>query len=393
MAYGYGHGLMSGFMAELSRNTAGCYYYIPDGSMVGTTFVHLIANQITTCARRASYNGVYVGSLHINQPKYVWVPPALANQDTPDPKAIRILKYNTVLNNIMSFVSYSNIEKAKEFIINLMPEYTTTPEDIVLYQDLNYIDDSKGQILKAIANSDTFTKWGKHYIPSFVNAHARQEKTNFKDESMRLLYDTPELKQIVDRLESIFLAMPPPKPYRDQHVSVATQRRAPTMRGMMSASTGCFTGDSIVGGVMIQDVLPGDIINGATVKYVVRYVVEGGATICRLGGFGLTPYHPVREGGFWKFPCDVAAPKLEPAVFMLYNLVLETNHTVSSHDKYYEACTLGHGFTGEVIAHSYFGTQKCVQDIEKHAVDGVATFTKYDWIRDASKRVTGITIN
>ena len=64
----------------------------------------------------------------------------------------------------------------------------------------------------------------------------------------------------------------------------------------------CFTGNSVVGGVLVKDILPGDVLGGATVKYVARYEVPHGAYICSISGMGLTTFHPIRVDGELMFP-------------------------------------------------------------------------------------------
>ena len=156
----------------------------------------------------------------------------------------------------------------------------------------------------------------------------------------------------------------------------------------------CFTGNSVVGGVLVKDILPGDVLGGATVKYIARYEVPHGAHICSIAGMGLTPFHPIRVDGEWMFPYELVEPRFDEHVNMLYNIVLDSKHLLASNGKQIEAITLGHGFTDPHVAHPYFGTEACVRDIEKYAnKEGIATFSKYEWIRDWRGRVVDMRVH
>ncbi len=119
---------------------------------------------------------------------------------------------------------------------------------------------------------------------------------------------------------------------------------------------GCFGAGSLVamaggaGPKPIERLRKGDLVavpggEGAKVACVVTY--SGVATL-KLSGSGLriTPWHPVRVGGAWKFPADVAAEGREEVEQQpearVFNLVLESGHVIVIDGV--EACTLAHGF-------------------------------------------------
>jgi len=82
-------------------------------------------------------------------------------------------------------------------------------------------------------------------------------------------------------------------------------------------------------------------------------------------GLLITEHHPVRIGGEWVFPVDVAGAETKevPCVWV-YNLVLGAVHVVRVGGV--ECCTLGHGFTDNaVIEHAYFGTHRVVDDLRR----------------------------
>merc|ERR1712217_722232 len=72
------------------------------------------------------------------------------------------------------------------------------------------------------------------------------------------------------------------------------------------------------------------------------------------GSLYLTPWHPVRVRNTWRFPCDVHLPQLRPCM-AIYNLVLDSQHVAVLNGV--ECVTLGHGFTGPVVEHAFYGTE------------------------------------
>jgi len=106
----------------------------------------------------------------------------------------------------------------------------------------------------------------------------------------------------------------------------------------------------------------------AKVTCVVKTLCKGGKTeLVELSGPGgalfATPWHPVRIGGAWCFPSQLANATLRscPAV---YNLVLEGNHP-SMLVSGIECSVLGHGLMGPVVEHEYFGTRAIIEDLER----------------------------
>ena len=91
----------------------------------------------------------------------------------------------------------------------------------------------------------------------------------------------------------------------------------------------------------------------------------------------ITPYHPVRIAGEWKFPISIQAPKPVKCDYV-FNLVVDQGHVVSING--IECVTLGHGFTNNsVISHPYFGTEKIIEDLKlmKGFNDGIIEMNRY----------------
>ena len=83
--------------------------------------------------------------------------------------------------------------------------------------------------------------------------------------------------------------------------------------------------------------------------------------MCKTG-IGLTPWHPYLDTSTWRFPvhswdCD------DVSQIMVYNLVLDSDHIVIVGS--YPYVTLGHGLTGEVVGHEFFGTHRVIHNLQK----------------------------
>lgn len=90
------------------------------------------------------------------------------------------------------------------------------------------------------------------------------------------------------------------------------------------------------------------------IEYNLRYPYE---PMCQVKNLWITPYHPVCINGAWKFPAHLG-PIMHRTIDKLYNLILDSGHIISISDVL--SCTLGHGFTGDVIEHPYFGDMTSV---------------------------------
>merc|ERR1719158_166903 len=88
------------------------------------------------------------------------------------------------------------------------------------------------------------------------------------------------------------------------------------------------------------------------------------ADLIRLPGSKLlaTPWHPVRKDTEWVFPVDVGTSKRVPCD-AVYNLLLEAGSYALIEG--WECVTLAHGLFGDVVSHSYYGTEAVVRDLMK----------------------------
>ena len=117
--------------------------------------------------------------------------------------------------------------------------------------DLEHPDADKGQIAKAV-EPESWSKWGKHYLPTALSAHRRQERANFKDAS-GALFATPALDQVrltnlvskaLTRFSSSSAASALRHDSRAQGRAAGASRPRPWPRSWTCG--GCFTGDTLV---------------------------------------------------------------------------------------------------------------------------------------------------
>ena len=272
------------------------------------------------------------------------------------------------------------------------------------------LQDLQDQVMQALSRRDWFRKWGRHYLPSLSRAHWLQRCNNFKDPGVQC-YAGRSFMAIRDQLDTVFCALPPPKPsaikrdYDAHHASLslpplslagspvlggAAPAMAPpppaysySMASYHSSHNPCFDGACTVlmadgSSKRIEDLRRGDRLHGdktpPQVTCVIKTPTPTGGTVRLVqlpGGLRITPYHPVslRDRGF-VFPVELA-PSLEcadcPAV---YSFVLDGGHQMRINGV--DCVTWAHGFTDGAAAHPFFGTSAVLRDLERGDPKGFA---------------------
>ena len=82
------------------------------------------------------------------------------------------------------------------------------------------------------------------------------------------------------------------------------------------------------------------------------------------GGPELTEWHPVLDArdGRWHFPADLGVAAVR-ACAHVYNLVLEHDHVPLVNGV--GCVSLGHGLTGPVVGHAYYGSAAVLRDLSE----------------------------
>jgi len=124
------------------------------------------------------------------------------------------------------------------------------------------------------------------------------------------------------------------------------------------------------------------------VKCVVKTIIKSGS--CDLvklqGGLIITPWHPVRINGKWRFPSELAATE-KINCDSVYNIVLDSVHTMMING--IEVVTLAHGFKEEVVVHEYFGTNKVIEDLKRLGgfEEGLVMLSESAFVRDSKSNL------
>lgn len=392
--YGFGDALDSGLLRAIAQCGRGSYAYIPDGSMVGTVFVHLLCNLLSVALADVQVllapgaEVCRVGALSAGQTKRFVVRGARAVRVTSEQGAQALEgveaagtarpfdaardRFVRVLEQAVALAEQDRAAEAQaalaEFAAELRPLAAADARAARLLQDLlPSAAPETGQLDKALRH---WARWGRHYLPSALSAHARQEKVSFKDASLEM-YSTPALDAAVAAAEAVFAALPPPVA-----AAAAFARASPgavlSMASMISPASGCFSGGSRLqleggGTARVAALRKGQrLAGGAAVLCVVRF--RGArAALCRAEGLALTAHHPVRLPGAsqWAFPRDCLAQDARERPCTLYNLVLDRDHVVRTAAGL-QCVTLGHGLVDDaVVRHPYFGTDLVLRDLQR----------------------------
>ncbi|KAL9645704.1 hypothetical protein ABK040_003436 [Willaertia magna] len=272
----------------------------------------------------------------------------------------------------------SHTNQAKRILEKTMKELLSLPskedkritEGIV--HDMESANENEGQVTKALSREDWFRKWGQHYLPSLIRAHSMQQCNNFKDPGVQF-YGGKLFKELQNEADVIFCELPPPEATAKSSYSSYSYTQPVNMSSYYNVGGSCFNGDALVllsNGLTkkVCEIRKGDKVKNkdgveATIICVVKSkTVSDEVPMVELNGMKITPYHPVRWNGGWKFPIDIKEPEYIKLDYV-YNFVMDSEHVVTING--IECITLGHGLVDdEVIKHEYFGTGKVLKDLE-----------------------------
>ncbi|RMD44420.1 hypothetical protein DV735_g732, partial [Chaetothyriales sp. CBS 134920] len=509
--FGFGYSIRSDLLQSIAEIGNGNYAFIPDAGMIGTVFVHAVANLFSTFAVNAVLKvdgppGLPLGCstvfnterlsnttsvLHLGNLQYGQSRDIILTYDTdsaPSVKATLSYKdrfgrgytmrldpsshlagdeyaYHRLRSQLCDQLSaFSPISTATKEHNALMPDgrdidkfkiavrwlrefgsqisshpLASDPRIASLVNDVTAPDgEQHGQISKAVQTSASnnsrqnyYTRWGRHYLPSLLHAHARQVCNSFKDPGP-LMYgqDSPLFIQCRDELDAAFENLPAPKPSRPKEGSygrsrgvvgsgsvsgvalgkdaetsanndipfqVATTSTVPVrMARYNRRSNPCFSGRSKVrldsdSLLPIEQLHPGHRVwtqaGPSRVVAVLRTDPpadpSAGSVLCKVKKLWVTPWHPVRVNGAWTFPAEIAE-EMRVCDEPVYSLLLEQQQqqpSVTDHSAAHTvmvggvvAVTLGHGITNpvdsqgaDIRAHAFFGDWTRVS----HALGGL----------------------
>ena len=251
-----------------------------------------------------------------------------------------------------------------------------------LLENLKGDSGNQGQIYLAISNMQYFQKWGRFYLDQLSRSLNQQIKPNFKDAAC-MTFGGEVFNNIVDHASDIFDTLPPPEPslinnnvYRGVTGTVA---RPINLAAYNNVSGGCFDSNCVITMAdgtkkslknlekndFVQSVDKNNHIVNARVVCVVEMKIKMGIRemVDLEGGLSITPWHPVKKNNEWTFPANIKTPVVKTCSSVI-TLVLDDYHIgfINGH----ECIMLGHGFSGDVISHPYYGTQKVIDDLKQN---------------------------
>jgi hypothetical protein len=412
--FGFGYRIKSALMQSIAEIGQGSYAFIPDAGMIGTVFIHAVANLFSTystCARvtmattkkgspkvvggvmfhtDGKVTSIPLGNLQYGQSREFLVEcpgtsgvaaetliTIAVNSIRPDgtlssdsthhpfmdttrlPPAVidyhcaraQICEYLSSLFPVQENGEHMAIDGRDALALmrtNLdalvtklqrLPTKDTQGLKALLEDLVGKPPATTGQVFQALLSTNPrnyWAKWGRHYLPSLLHAHQRQVCNSFKDPGP-LLYgkDSPLFQQCRDELDQAFDNLPQPKPSLpervvqtyDRHGSATGSRSIPhspaTMSRYNSSAAPCFEGHCKVKiddtlKVPVKSLKPGMRVWTpvgqrrvvAVIKTRVRSVVDHKKNetlqVCRVGKLFVTPWHPIKHEGRWKFPNDVS---------------------------------------------------------------------------------------
>lgn len=415
IGYGMGPELDTPLLTAIANTTGGTYNYIPDGSMVGTVFIHLMANLMSIVHKdlvlQIPEAGYYqsIGSLQSGQVKELVIslptrPTTLALRNatdilvsktvTPDDDTLPAGFPSAVRATLSALrLALLDAERTVDPVLpNPLTDLQTTLQTLLhtdpshrmmaLLTDLSDRTDDKGQISKALASAASFRRWGRHYIPTVISSLENGWAINFKDTLSTEVFGTLMTHLLVERGDAIFMALPPPTVGTHSYSSSSHPTPAASMASIHSSAGPCFLPGSLMRMAdgtekRCDQVRPGDRdASGYTIQCVIKTVVPY-ADIVRLEGphrpdnapplpddAGFTLWHPVLpDHGEWVHPATLGTVERVPTD-AIYNFVLAEEIGAIERPGMliingFHTCAMGHPFRANaVIDHPYFGAPR-----------------------------------
>ena len=429
--FGFGSQLDSHLLSDIASVGGGSFGFIPDYSMVATVFINWASTVLATAATNqtihlhyadGTFSEIATGPIQFGQSRTF----ILQQQQQQQQHAVQSVQLNntttaftagSLTNDDMAYVELIDCIKhcistggSRDSFNGLYAKYPTS--EIVGDVTPSQNPDDEGQVIMAPRYYET---WGKHYLRAYLRAQELQQCMNFKDRGLQI-YGGELFHTIQATGDEVFAHLPPllatgTKPFtttgqqqqqqQQQQRYVGTINMPPTFNmGMFNnPGGGCWASDSQLlmddsSRKSIRDVRKGDKVWTPSGPALVEYAVELGTkaltrSMCQIGELMLTPYHPVLIDGIWKFPIDLVSSieSMEPSV---YNLVLDKGHIVNVSNIL--SATLGHGFTGSVIEHNFFGNmESVVYDLASQPgfMEGRPIYKNLKCRRDCDNLVTG----
>ncbi|CAG9467059.1 unnamed protein product [Pedinophyceae sp. YPF-701] len=416
--FGFGYNLDSLLLRDIAREMGGSYSFIPDAGMVGTVFIHAIANFLSTLGTDATITVDGATPLHAIAgpapatgskalvPRIPYGQPRSLAFRMPAPWAQSVsvqLEYDAwhgakrrvcvrqdlrvdasdeataraaredarcraaALITRLASAKAGTAAASDSQLSAAAREVQSLAEHMRTLGMAELADDLGGQVAMAFEGQYYWT-WGGHYLRSIAFAHGYQQCNNFKDPGVQA-YGGELFRALRDDTDALFDKLPPPEPSRTLHEGRGGVR---SMAVFNSSSNPCWAGDCLVavrGGVKRADALRrGDVLaSGARVACVVRTELLSPPRLVRLGdGLRITEWHPVVDpsSGRWAFPAEIGEAQEDASCSAVYSVLLDGAGEVVVGGV--TCAALAHGAAEcPVRAHAFFGTQRVRRALEQ----------------------------
>jgi len=442
--FGFGNYLSKNILQYIYQKGNGAFRFISDKNMLATIFVNYMANfratnisDITlTCEITNSDDSVEIKTLTIdsmqagqekvffvseygitinyaslsftnmvNGTRYTKQFDGIAKQN--DKFDSERINYHMLRSDMVKAIKERNmatlqhLHTAYSNILFCLEDCSFKDDICILLEDMISTDANKGQIMKAFQNIGS---WGDYYLMTIEQAHAGQEITNFKDESLAK-YGSSMANSFVTDLSAMFDSIS----FVDKSDSYGGYSYAYGGGGgsttLVSASSfndryaGCFTGECRVetdrGIKKLCELKIGDVISDS--NSVITHILISSAPkelyqndkLCGTGN------HPVLdENGKWIYFKDM------PGTNKVHNFIMnEKVYSFACKEIYgnnyvdniiiegVSCATMGHGHCDndidDVISCSFWG-KTIITIIDRFSSNGVLNMSDgYHFIRDS----------
>ncbi len=435
--FGFSSDIDSKLLYDISQMTKSGFNFIPDASMVGTTFINNLANSLAT-----TYVDYVVQPIdqtdQVNQTNLTAQTDIIEFADLNPELKYEIIRYHTYdeLKKICLMTNHQNrnhndqmveaYKIFKEYLklnlnLNQNPTQTNTLLN-KLFEDFESDDPNKAQIDKALSRDDWFRQWGYHYLLSLSSAHFIRRCHNFKDSGVQS-YGSSIFDKLRDEANDIFCQIPAPVPSAITNYNYSSSRGGYSQSGgarsvpsnmsaYVNSSGPCFAPQCRI---LLKDrtLKPLSEIDGSEelyydetksskIKYILRTKIsetDNMINVCESNKLIITPWHPVYDPqqNKWVFPHTLMST-IKTKLDYVYNIVLESGHYFWIEG--FKCVSMGHDITvyddtNKILEHPYYGSSKVVQDIEQFAKSSdpnpkIITMNNWSLIRDENDLVCKI---
>jgi len=285
--FGFGYNLESELLEAISNKGNGMYSFIPDSGMVGTAFIHSLANSLVqlgkaevelspsdslevfdpgTVPGSAWPRPVDCGVLQFGASRSLIIRAKVGNNSADLGRAVmkyrtadgtehtveaplllakgadteKVLKHarrNRFVVTMSRVMRMTELAEAQAELVTLREElikmganatqiaHPTMPGATVPSDPV--LADLDGQVTEAFSREDWRDKWGKHYLRSLVLAHDLEQCTNFKDVGLQAYGECEVFEDLRDQGDEFFNRMDPPEPSVQRAAPRAAQPGAP----------------------------------------------------------------------------------------------------------------------------------------------------------------------